>query len=221
MNRAHFPFGRIPLFKSLSRICLKTACDCSYFVFDGFGLPPGRLSVPALGLGDDYWHNMQALTRLLWTYNAQVTQAVAAYRSAGQPQSAYNAIHIRRGDKKDESGIHDLQGYVDAIRRLNSNIRQIFVATDDIRIIDPLRNALGQGYDVKYNSLESDIGTGYDQTQFNFAPIAFRRERTLRFFAELEVMYFAKHFIGASTSNVFNLVQYMRANKDITDIVSS
>jgi len=221
LNRVHLPLGRVPLLKSLSRTCLKAACDCSYFVFDEFGLhPPARLSVPALGLGDDYWHNMQALTRLLWTHNAQATQAVAAYRAAGQLRSAYNAVHVRRGDKKDEAGIHHLQAYVDAIRRLNSNIHQIFVATDDSRIIDPLRNSLGSDYVVHSNS-DSDVDRGYDQTKFNFAPISFRRERTLRFFADVEVLYLANHFIGASTSNVFNLVQYMRANKNITDVARS
>ena len=172
--------------------------------------------MPALGLGEDYWENMQTLARLLWTFNAQASQAVAAYRAARQPHSAYNAVHVRRGDKKDEAGIHDLQVYVDAIRRLNSDIHQIFVSTDDIRIIDPLRNALGPDYDVQSNS-ESDVATGYDQTEFNSAPISLRRERTLRFFADLEVMFLADHFIGASTSNVFNIVRYMRANKDITD----
>jgi hypothetical protein len=221
MNRVHFPFGRIPLLKSLSRTCLKAACNCRYFVFDEFGLrPPARLSVPALGLGDDYWHNMQALTRLLWTYNAQASQAVAAYRAVGQLRSAYNAVHVRRGDKKDEAGIHHLQAYVDAIRRLNSNIHQIFVATDDSRIIGPLRDSLGSDY-VVYSNSDSNVDLGYDQMKFNFAPISFRRERTLRFFADVEVLYLANHFIGASTSNVFNLVQYMRANKDITDVARS
>jgi hypothetical protein len=218
MNRAHFPFGRIPLLKSLSRTCLKAACSCRYFVFDEFGShPPARLSVPALGLGDDYWHNMQALTRLLWTYNAQASQAVAAYRAAGQLRSVYNAVHVRRGDKKDEAGIHHLQVYIDAIRRLNSNTRQIFVATDDSRIIGPLRNALGSDYVVHFN-LDCDVGRGYDQIKFNSAPTSFRRERTLRFFADVEVLYLANHFVGASTSNVFNLVQYLRANKNITDV---
>jgi hypothetical protein len=173
--------------------------------------------VEALGLGEDYWGNMQALMRLLWTYDAEATQAVAAYQAASQPHAAYNAVHVRRGDKKDEAGIHNLQVYVDAIRRLDTNIRKIFVATDDIRIVDPLRNALGPDYEVQSNS-QSNVGTGYDQTQFNSAPVSLRRERTLRFFAELEVMFLADHFIGASTSNVFNIVQYMRANKDITDV---
>ena len=66
-----------------------------------------------------------------------------AYRAAQQPDSAYNAVHIRRGDKKDEAGIHDLQVYIDAIRRLNSDIHQIFVSTDDIRIIGPITECAG------------------------------------------------------------------------------
>ena len=122
--------------------------------------------VPELGLGEDYWANMQALARLLWSYNAQTAQAVMAYRAAGQPGSAYNAVHIRRGDKEGEAGIHHLQVYVDAITRLTNNIRQIFVASDDIRIIGALRDALGADYDVRSSS-ESNIGTGYNQGRFN------------------------------------------------------
>jgi hypothetical protein len=221
MNRPHFPLGRIPVLSSLSRTCLKLACNCNYFVFDEFGAhPPERLSVPALGLGDDYWGNMRALIRLLWRFNAQTTQAVASYRAAGQPRSAYNAVHVRRGDKKDEAGIHPLQVYVNAIRRLDSNIRKIFVATDDFRIIKPLQDALGADYEIQFDSA-SGISTGYDQAKFNSAPVSSRREITLRFFAELEVMFLADHFIGASTSNVFNIVRYMRANKDITNAITT
>jgi hypothetical protein len=219
MNRVHFPLGRIPLLKSLSRTCLKAACNCSYFVFDEFvSYPPARLSLPALGLGDDYWGDMQTIACLLWTYNEQTAQAVASYRATLQPGSAYNAVHVRRGDKEDEAGIHQLQVYVNAIRRLDSKICNIFVATDDIRIIGPLRDALGPNYNVQSNS-ESDVGNGYDQARFNSAPISLRQERTLRFFAELEVMFLADHFIGASTSNVFNIVQYMRANRNVTDVL--
>jgi hypothetical protein len=218
MNRVHFPLGRIPLLKSLSRAFLRASCNCSYFVFDEFGShPPARLSLPELGLGGDFWGNMQTIARLLWTYNAETAQAVASYRSTLQPGSAYNAIHVRRGDKEDEDGIHDLQVYVNAIRQLDSKIRKIFVATDDIRIMETLRDALGPNYDVQSNS-ESDVGKGYDQARFNSAPISLRQERTLRFFAELEVMFVADHFIGASTSNVFNMIQYMRANRAVTDV---
>jgi hypothetical protein len=94
------------------------------------------------------------------------------------------------------------------------------VATDDFRIVNPLRNALGLNYEVQSNS-ESDVRGGYDQTQFNSLHVSLRRERTLRFFSELEIMFLADHFIGASTTNVFNLVRYMRANKEITDVVGS
>jgi hypothetical protein len=110
MNRTHFPLGRFPLLKGLARPCLKAACRCSYFVFDEFGAhPPARLSLPGLGLGDDYWENMQALSRLLWSYKAQTAQAVVAYRSTAQPRSPYYELHVRRGDKKDEMGIHDFE----------------------------------------------------------------------------------------------------------------
>ena len=136
--------------------------------------------VPELCLEEDYWASMQALARILWSYNAQTAQAVMTYRAAGQPSSAYNAVHIRRGDKEAEAGIHHLQVYVDAITRLTNNIRQIFVATDDIRIIDALRGALGADYNVRSSS-ESNIGTGYNQGQFNSESAAARRERSSAF----------------------------------------
>jgi hypothetical protein len=217
-HRTQFPLGRYPLFASLSRTWLKVASDCDYFVFDQIGSrPPAQLSVPELGLSDDYWANMQTLARILWSYNASTAQRVMTYRGAAQPHSDYNAIHVRRGDKEAEAGIHDLKFYVDAITQLSSDIRQIFIATDDVRIIDILRDGLGPDYDVR-SSPTNNIGTGYNQTQFNLESISARREANLRFFAELEIMFAATHFIGASTSNVFNVVQYMRANRSITDI---
>ena len=151
------------------------------------------MSVPELCLGEDYWANMQILARILWSYNAQTAQAVMTYRAAGQPRSAYNAVHIRRGDKEAEAGVHHLQLYVDAIRRLGYNIRQIFVATDDIRIVGALRGALGGDYNVRSSSA-SNIGTGYDQGRFNSKSASVRRERILRFFSELEIMFSASYF---------------------------
>jgi hypothetical protein len=218
LHRTHFPFGRFPLLKNLSRIYLKSASRCDYFVFDGFGShPPSRIALPELGLGNDYWGNMQTLTRILWAYDAATALSVSRYKTPFSTR--YNAIHIRRGDKKHEAGIHRLQDYADAIRRIESDIRDIFVATDDVHILDPLRDALGKGYSI-FNSTNS-YGKGYDQPEFNSYPISSRKEQTLRFFAELEMLSSSEHFVGASTSNVFNIVQYMRANKNTFDIVQN
>lgn len=63
----------------------------------------------------------------------------------------YIAIHARLGDKKNENKYANLEDYVNIIN--NKNIKDIFVMTDDNRIINELKIKLGNNYNIFNNKL--------------------------------------------------------------------
>lgn len=63
----------------------------------------------------------------------------------------YITIHARLGDKKNENEYANLQDYVNIIN--NKNIKDIFVMTDDNRIINQFKIKLGNNYNIFNNKL--------------------------------------------------------------------
>lgn len=219
LNRLHFPLGRLSIGKNISRPLLRWSSGCEWFLFDGLGSrPPARLDFPNLGLGMSYWENMQHLSQMLWTYNATTGKALTLLREA-LVRGPFVAAHIRRGDKKTEADYVPAALYAKAIKKLACDLRNVYIATDDHSTVEQLIDALGPGFNV-YCSANDHVFRGYNQTAFNDSTAEQRRQKTLEFFVELESLFDSTLFFGTPTSNVFNLVQYMKGNKGVVDVTS-
>jgi len=105
LNRSQFPFQRrFPLSRMAARLWLRstTRPRVRYFMFDD----PVRLPAPPSGETEfahrDFWQLRQEIAPLIWVFDAQTRQEVAAvHKGLGLPRD-YVALHIRRGDKNTE-----------------------------------------------------------------------------------------------------------------------
>lgn len=121
----------------------------------------------------------------------------------------YIGVHIRRGDKitSEEMQFIHIDGYVKMISQHRSTSSNVYIATDDISIIDEIKPKLESlGFHLFYNNQNKNIG--FVETAFNLATKEKRKEDTLNVLLDMEVLIHSKFFIGTYTSNLSRVVPF-------------
>lgn len=137
--------------------------------------------------------------------NDYITQAI---NKLALP-SNYIGVHIRRGDKITSEEMHEirLDNYINTIIQHQEISNNVYIATDDVSVIDYIRTKLYcHDINVYYNSLNNS--TGYDLNIFNRASMQERREESINVLLDMEVLINAKFFIGTYTSNLSRVVPF-------------
>lgn len=119
----------------------------------------------------------------------------------------YIGVHIRRGDKIASCEMEEvsLTKYVDAIKDKRHISHNVFIATDDVSVIDGLRSALDKdGFSVYWNT--AVVQNGFDESLFNNKDKRSRYIDTLNMFLDMDILAHSLFFIGTYTSNVSRIV---------------
>jgi hypothetical protein len=182
-----------------------------YFQFDDLKIE--TLGPPAFEPNENYLFARRDLIRLLWTYNAETAVEVDRIKDEIKVPKEHLAICIRRGDKIAEYSYVDIDLYVKSINTLGRDVRTVFVATDDVRVVSQISRLMPH---YEFLSLTDDNASGYVHSEFKSLPANERRRRTLRFFAQLEFMRDATLFIGSRTTNVSWIVNAHRGGDAVT-----
>ena len=157
------------------------------------------LGPPIFEENENYLLARRDLITVLWTYNLETRWEVEAIKQEVRVPKDYLAICIRRGDKINEYAYVGIDRYAELINSSARGIRTIFIATDDARVITDIAELMP---DYEFISLTEEDAKGYIHSDFKSLPSAERRRRTLRYFAQLELMRDANLFIGSKTTNV-------------------
>ena len=204
---------RIPVINKAVKQYLKSNTGCKYFGFDNIGRLPKSLNNKNLHMtSPDYWESMKCFYKILWQPNTDTQLYVKDYLTNLGLNNDYLAIHVRRGDKSIEHEYVPITLYLKLLNSLELELNKLYIATDDQRIVDEFRKALGNKYQI-YTSFENQ--TGHDQSSFNNSAANIRKSKTLLFIAELEIIFNSTYFIGSQTSNVYFLSRYARGNSSM------
>ncbi len=122
----------------------------------------------------------------------------------------YIGMHIRRGDKikSKEMDHFSLDSYVREIVNCKHKTRNVYIATDDISIIDSFKRKLGSEYNVLYN--KGAKSKGFNEAKFN------KKSRKTRFWdmkmtlLDVEILSASSFFIGTYSSNLSRIVPCLR-----------
>jgi Alpha-(1,6)-fucosyltransferase N- and catalytic domains len=207
INRHQFPFAKkLPVVKPVARLWLKCATRprADYFQFDDLKIE--TLGPPIFEPNENYLSARRDLIGLLWTYNAETAREVERIKGEISPKN-YIGLCIRRGDKIAEYSYVDIYRYVESISILANDTRTVFVATDDVKTISEISNIMPH---YEFISLTENNARGYIHSEFKRLPGDERRRRTIRFFAQLELLRDASLFIGSRTTNVSWMVNAHR-----------
>lgn len=135
--------------------------------------------------------------------------AIVALAATCVPDIPYVAVHIRRGDKVEtgEDRSYALHEYELAIRRVAGAVREVFLMTDDRRLIEAFCDRLPE---FRVHTLPGTATGGYSQDMFKLAGPEGVRTSTIHLIAELEIARHAEVFVGTFRSNIFRLLDYLR-----------
>ncbi len=121
----------------------------------------------------------------------------------------YIGIHIRRGDKiisKEMQDIH-LDQYIDKIIEYKEISKNIYIATDDINVIEYIKQQLkDSNISIFYN--KSNNNRGFKEEDFNHAPKDIKYQETINVLFDMELLIHSKFFIGTYTSNLSRVVPF-------------
>jgi hypothetical protein len=125
----------------------------------------------------------------------------------------YLATCVRRDDKNTEVDYASLDSYVEHISSLEIPFRSVFIAGDDQAAIEALADRL-RNFECFH--LRSPFPTGFDISSFRRATSESRRGSMVRFFAQVEFLRRASHFVGTRTTNVAYVVNALRSGERVS-----
>lgn len=190
------------LFKLCARIS-KPVVSFTYYtqdLWDNFFDPKMvsmKYDIPELSIKGDITHACNRLVELTWNYNDQTKKKINAIIEELNLPDVYISCQIRAGDKNKECSLLPVEDYINKIEEYE-NYKDIFVLTDDYRIIEQLQKDYSQ-WNWRTSCKPSE--RGYFHSSFRKANKLVKREKMLNFFASIEILNKSDIFIGTRTAN--------------------
>ena len=160
-------------------------------------------------LGKDAFNLMASSFKQLYILNRNTKdQLRQRIDDLGLPKD-YISVHIRRGDKITSQEMQEIRigKYVSSILDHKAVSSNVYIATDDVTIIDELSQQLStHGIRVFYNN--QNQSQGFNEATFNRFSRQARYEEMLNVLLDMEVLIHSRFFIGTYTSNLSRVVPF-------------
>lgn len=133
----------------------------------------------------------------IWKYNDVTQKEVSELVQKASVPSLYVGLHIRRGDKVIEHDNEEINKYMAKLHHY-SNIRDVFVYTDNYDVIDSLRNSY---LDYNFYTLVEQSEHGYFHQEFLKKDPQFKKKAILKMFASIDILSEAEYCVGTFSTN--------------------
>ncbi len=180
----------------------------TYDVFDSFFNTPylkvNDFHIEPLEISGKASEASRNLVDMVWRFNPSTAQDIEKIIESLNLPSKYVAMHIRGGDKIIEKYMHgdllDIDVYIKKIEKINKDVKNIFVFTDDYLNIEKLKIKRPQ-WNV-FTLCEKDEH-GYFNHEFNLLSWDKRKKQLLKLFANIEIIARSDIFFGTATANPY------------------
>lgn len=153
--------------------------------------------IPELGINGDLLSASKKIIKLTWNYNKKTKLQINSLVSTIGLPKIYNGIHIRGGDKFLEFEKLEVDSYMKKISKI-SNIKNIFVLTDDYRIVSELRENYSEYH---FYTLCKEDEIGYFHSDFDKVSLEQKRNDMVKLFASMDILANSQLFVGTFSSN--------------------
>lgn len=144
----------------------------------------------------DYINAYNRVFDLLWRFNDSVSATMKELiRGLNLPDN-YIACQIRGGDKFIEYDLLSVDTYLFKIKEISS-LKDVFVLTDDYRIIKQLRS---KAPDYNWYTLCEESEKGYFNSTFSKSDPALKKKQMISLFTSVELLCRSSVFIGTITA---------------------
>jgi len=145
---------------------------------------------------------------MIYRHSSLVSSAVRAHDNLLHDIKPYFSLHIRRGDKvasaSKEAEAIDISMYVKQIKITHSNIDNIFIATDDYRVIEDFKKICPTHWNVV--TFCKSNATGHIRRQFINESNAVKKQLMIDLLIDIHFLIKAQFFIGTYSSNIGRLI---------------
>lgn len=160
-------------------------------------------------LGENAFSLMASTFKQLYVLNNHTKNHLKQRIDGLRLPNDYIGVHIRRGDKITSKEMQEirLDKYINAIITHKDICSNVYIATDDISIINIIKEKLlSYGFNIFHNS--QNKSTGFIEADFNRTSKQTRQEETLNVLLDMEVLIHSNFFIGTYTSNLSRVVPF-------------
>ena len=170
-------------------------------------------NIPELGINGNYASAYNVIFDLIWDFNEEViTNKNDLIKSLELPIE-YLSSQIRGGDKIIEYNLLGSSLFIDYIRK-NTQTKEVFVLTDDYRIIEKLRK---DAPEYTWITLCEKEEKGYFNSSFSKTQPDLKKKKMIRFLTSMDILFNSKTFIGTITATP-SIVSFLKRYPD-TNII--
>lgn len=167
-----------------------------------------EFDIPELNIKGDIFQAKKVLFRVVYRHNAEVQRVIHDRDHFLDNIKPYISIHVRRGDKvaekTKEAEAVVLARYVKHVTSTHPDTKNIFIATDDYRVIKEIKEICPPCWRI--STFCRPNATGYDQGRFNWEDENTKKQHMLDLFIDLHFLIESQFYIGTYSSNLSRLV---------------
>lgn len=153
--------------------------------------------IPELGIDGDIRQAMKVIIPIVYRFNDKYTAIIDKFIEDLKLPDEYISLHVRAGDKITERKLITPQDYLEKAK-LHSDCHNIFVATDDYRIFELLRD---NNPEYTFYTSTSPEDKGNNTEMFFESPQDNIKRNLIEMFSSIELFIKSKLFIGTYSSN--------------------
>jgi hypothetical protein len=153
--------------------------------------------ISELGIDGDIRQAMKVIIPIVYRFNDKYTTIINQFIEDLNLPDEYISLHVRAGDKVTERKLITPQDYLEKAK-LHSDCHNIFVATDDYRIFEQLRD---NNPEYTFYTSTSPEEKGYDQDKFVQSSKDYVQHNLIEMFASIQVFLQSSLFVGTYSSN--------------------
>ena len=156
-----------------------------------------HFDIPELGIDGNIIHAMKIIIPIVYRFNDKYTAIIEKFINDLKLPDKYISLHVRAGDKVTERKLITPQDYLEKAK-LHSNCHNIFVATDDYRVFEQLRD---NNPDYTFYTSTSPMDCGNNTEVFFTSSQDNIRRNLVEMFSSIEIFLKSELFIGTYSSN--------------------
>ena len=156
------------------------------------------LNIKELGIDGDLYHAFGIIAKNIFRFNDETKKEIDKLIKSLSLPKKYIGFHIRAGDKITEAELIEPEKYIETLKK-HSDIKDIFISTDDYNIIKKLKNKYKNEYNIY--TLTNNNELGYNQGNFERLTENDKYNHLIELFASMDILLNSELCFGSYTSN--------------------
>ncbi|TXJ38031.1 hypothetical protein [Brachyspira aalborgi] len=157
-----------------------------------------HFKIKELGIDGDIYNAFGIIAKNIFRFNNETKKEIYKLINNLNLPKKYIGFHIRAGDKITEAELIKPEKYIESLKK-HSDIKDIFISTDDYSVVEKLKNQYGSKYNIYTLTNKKELG--YNQYDFEMSNKNEKYNHLIEFFASIEILLNSELCFGSYTSN--------------------